>query len=640
MMNKNTIILLVFLGGIVCGYILNSMLDMSPQTAKANQSNEKTHDAATPENPEQPQNGFVDSAMVLEHVLPNSSPLWAHIDLEKFRLHKESFSDLLEKDSVMNVFNEFVASLPQGVTPTISTLCGDSNEIRIFLMPSAGSDETPCYVAAFHQLAPTTVNNGTPFVHSLLADFPDAVTSQQTVGALSLETITLPFAEITYAKDQDTLWISNQKEAFSQLWSSPPPPELAEKPGPHADILRDYADTAVALFMNAAHEGPALIAPVGIIPAFLSDSGVKRIVCLYRLLEDASFLTMIAPVETPLPWMAEWEPVDRYPFTNADPAGLIEMAFRYPLMDVPESATAAIQSATNNDQNDTPPQSMHPSFAVESENRELEGMPVSTSLDRPRGERRAGRPRNGENRRDDRTSQEMQRRRDGRGARLPQLAQFGFLSTMIPKGQITGVNFFGFYDGVPTLTLAFPECEIDNPFTQMLVNMPFVKTDEVEIAKIPATAYRFDDSPLTQVAKLHELLVVERDATTYIFDSVEAAKNYFGEENTDPAGKERRDKDIRLLRDHVRQPAQVEITFSKDLFLQILEMEQFRIEDEFLQEEISALFDEIRPLLQPMALSAGFSEQEWFAETYSASQIAHLLDSLLLGFATYRTLGF
>ncbi len=630
-MNKNTLILLIFIVGLVCGYILNGLIDISPNSAKADQTSD--FQVIDPMNPESetpiPEEGQVSSVVLVEKVLPNSSPAWMLIDLNKFQSRKDSFLELFEQESVSKFISEFTASLPRGVTEALHDLSGKSNEMRIFVMPPAGEQKVPCYVTACSLLSTDIIHEGTPFLQRFASYFPGSSTSEETIADLPVKILSTPIGDFFCVLDQTTLWISTQKEAYSQLWASPPPPELVEHEGPHFEALQNYPETAAALFLNTEEKDSVSLLHFGWIPAYLHETGIRQMAGLYRLEEKASKLTLIAPVESPQTWMAEWQPIERFPFSEADPVGLLEIAFRLPQMASPESATEAVDSTTESEQMvDAGKDARAPESGANDTGMEMR--------EPERDDRRRRAERNGEPRRPRRE----ERDRAQNFTRFPGNAQFGFFSQIIPKGKISGVNFFGFYDGAPALTLAFPDFDPENVLMQRLKNIPAIQPEKIDIAKIPATVYHFNESPISRMMNLDELLLIERDAVTYVFDSIDAARNYFGEIDADPEGKNRRDTELRSLLDQVRNPAQIEAVFSRDFFLQFLEWEESRYQDERFQEEIAALFQDIRPYVKPMAVSAGFSEQEFYAETYADSPVAHIIDTLLLGIAAYRSFGY
>ncbi len=228
----------------------------------------------------------------------------------------------------------------------------------------------------------------------------------------------------------------------------------------------------------------------------------------------------------------------------------------------------------------------------------------------------------------------------GRRGGAFQSMKWRMLSGMFPPGNVVGMNMYGFYDGSPVMTIAFPQYDPESSSLSRFERMPGLDKSEIEIAKIPGTLYQFGENPFSQMLGIEQLISIERDETMYLFDVEEAARNFLGDVNTHPEGKTRRSKEIRDLLGKVRSPAQIEAVLSEDFFDQILDMEKARFAgDAAYEKEMEALFTEFNDRIEPMAISAGVGENGFFLETYTASNVGHALNSLILSLAAYRFLG-
>lgn len=205
------------------------------------------------------------------------------------------------------------------------------------------------------------------------------------------------------------------------------------------------------------------------------------------------------------------------------------------------------------------------------------------------------------------------------------------LMSMFPQGSVTGLNLFGFYEGIPSLALRFAEMSEQKHWLQSLPTMSQITSNKIEITQIPAMHYQMKDSPYAKLLGRNELVVMERDAVTYVFDSPIAGKNYFGEINSDPSGKTRRNIIARNGLEQVEVQAQIKGVLTKDWFEQWLVMELKRYQkNPAIYHELEALQYDLQPLITPIHFSAGLREQEWFLDTHAQSADGHLVDLLLL----------
>ena len=138
--------------------------------------------------------------------------------------------------------------------------------------------------------------------------------------------------------------------------------------------------------------------------------------------------------------------------------------------------------------------------------------------------------------------------------------------------RIIGVNFYGFYNGVPTLAILFPDLKQGESLFQKFERLKGIDSSSIEIAKIPGSLYRLENSFLNQLTGLEKLLLIERDARSYMFDQVDSARYYFGE--MDALNQNSiREQSIRENLKHLREPAQIMAVLTSDYFRFILNSE-------------------------------------------------------------------
>ncbi|MEW6236736.1 MAG: hypothetical protein AB1656_15235 [Candidatus Omnitrophota bacterium] len=636
-MKKYLLVLVIFIIGLVCGISLDRYWGTPSGTGKAAAVEDKKDgqgdQTANAPVPVMPANL---SALLFEKTLPNASPCWLLLDMETLRAEGDVFSAIGQEEIFSQIGGQFASALlPHGVTAAVSAIGAHAEQVRLFMLPSEGNAPVSSIAAAAKILKGTEEGSPLPkIIETLIAAFPGAATSEMPAGAAKMQVISVPFGEIAILADSGIVWISNQKDALMKLWTTPPPPELAEKSDPYSPYKKRFENSGAALFFNAAkQEGPSL-GPPGTFPMFLKASGVREAVCLYQLQEGAGRLTILAPADSLPPWAEAWKPLEQFLFTPADPPGMIEFAMRWPEI---VSATAAVAASSG-------PAAAEPSASGEEMAPGRPTMPagMEVQISNRRGNRdgrlkemmASGTP----------PIDKIANMGSNRGESKRPLAvqaQWQMLSQWFPAGKEIGFNLFGFVNGTPTMAMAFPELDPQKSFLSQFSKMPFVQTSEIELAMLPGKRFQIGDNPMPPMLPLNNLYAVERDGITYVFDAEEAAKNYLGEAASDPAGAARRSKEMRLLLKDVRSPAQIQTVISSDFFLYILKQEEDRLPgDEESKKDFSALTTAAADLVKPMALSAGVQEKEWFLETYAAPELSHLVDSVLLGLAVYRFMGY
>lgn len=631
-MKNNYRIALIFILGLLCGSLFNWFFRGGPVT-NAPLAPAAGVEASSPETggPEPPA-----GTILSERFLPNTAPYWVLADLKRWRQHTEGFSDLFEQETVATVWNQFTASLPQGATPALAEVFQNAEEMRLFLLPPLNESAPLAAVAAFaipHATAPGAPGAVPPGIHSLMASYPEAATRVILDGSQAIQVVESPLGTWGWRVDDGWLWISNQPDSLAHLWSTPPPPESIESPGPQAAIWEQYPNTVTALFINARYPGAPIPGVLGGLTQIMRENGTGQAYCLVRFPENRGVLTVMAQTESATPWVSDWKPLPEFPFKEADPAGLIEIALRWPTWDSPFAATAALASvspgfdalfAAGRPGDST--RTLSPG-SREEDPAFLSGLASDNLPSRRRRDRPFRfRPREGD---------PVQMR-----TVLAQ-TQMRFLSELFPPGKEIGVNFFGFYDQSPALAIAIPSLDSSPLPQQRLQAMPFLEAEDIEVALLPGMLFRFRDTPFTRFLGLNELLVIERDAVTYLFDALEAARNYLGEKDLRAAARDTRSPAARGLLEHVRTPAQIEAVIHGDFYQYVLEQEKNRVPGDFpFKDDLNALLDDILNHTQPMAASAGWADPHWFLETYTESEAALLVNTGVMLLALYRFLGY
>jgi hypothetical protein len=610
-MKKILLVLLIFASGIICGIAVNKQFDPNQQNASVIDPDHKE----LAEN-----NAALPTAEVLsKHFLPSTAPYWLYADLNQWRKNDADFRSFLEKPAVTAVSKEFCASLPQGVTQTLSGLFAGSDEMRLYLLPPKEEIPTSVFIATFKLSGATDASETPSGIEAFISANPDSATSEIHAGETIIKVIDSPLGEYAYLQDGGLLWICNNKNALEHFWNQPPPrPEGTDEVNPTHKVLSEHPDTVLALFSNSNHPGQPLPGPLGMITQRLSALGVMHPAVLFQCKDNGSGMTVIAPSETKAPWMEEWKTIDEFPFGGNDPAGLLELAIRWPNAGPPEVVNATTQTPVLK-----APQPM-----------DMTKSPGEKSKREIRKANRADQKKQISMMK--KMQKEMSGEKPGKGRMtgLVNKMKLRMMSEFIPRGETIGLNIFGFYNDAPTLTLAFPGIDSNQSALKQLAAMPSVTSSSVEIAMLPGASYKFEDNPMNQMLGFEELLMIERDAITYLFDAREAAQNYLTNKDND------RSNEMRDLLDEVKTPAHLETVFSKDLFRFILDTEKEEIPGDFPHKEtLEALFDELAANTKPMSLSAGLDEQVWFMETYTEDELALLVDTGLLLWAVHKFMG-
>lgn len=634
---KNLILIVfIFAIGLVCGLGLNQLWIDSPSSPEEknpvsqNQSNANDTDTNSPE-PPTPNGPPITSSTLYEKVLPNTSPMWLLLDFKTLNQEGKVLSTLWEDEIISEIGTQFITALmPQGVTNTISLLSQNSEQTRVFLLPPEQEGHGVPFVAAARVSESTEEEQEavSELMASIVASYPDAASTEIIAGPTTINVLSTPFGELALAAKNGIVWLTPQKDALSRLWTIPPPPPLLEEVDPYPALKERFEKTGVALFFNTASKEKPGLAPPGLIPLSLSNVGVEHAVILYRFQELSSKLTMLAKANNPPEWASNWNPVEQPIFTKADPAGMIEVTMRWPGV---LSATGEIQAPT-----EATPEMNQPPDSIPGNGPDSQRGGRGMGRGGGRGEMMGGMetpPPGFMNRMGPAIREQMR-------SRMVQ-SQWTMLSRWFDPGSLVGFNLFGFYNNLPTMALAFPGMSPEDSFLQKLKLMPFIQTSELELALLPATRYEIGQGKMAEFLPINELLAVERDAITYIFDAEEAAKNYLGEMTSDPQGAERRSAEFRNLFEKVRTPAQIRAVISKDYFLYLLNQEGANLQDDSqLKEQYELLINKIAPHIKPLVLSAGYEKEEWFMETYAEPEISHFVDTVLLGWVIYRFMGY
>lgn len=646
-MKKTFPLVLIFIVGIVCGQFLpNFSFQSKGKSASSIEENKKKGKEG--QNPDEALLKGPLSQLLYQKVLPETSPFWMLVNGGKLVESQQSFGKLFEEEHLSTISNDFLASFPQGVTQVIGEVIKDVSEARIFVLP--GDKEGPFSLLFGFTQSDKTIKDGTAAIMRVIDDFtaafPGTTTSETATGPQKVQLLQTPIGDYGYIFDAGVLWLTNQPELFGKLWGTPPPPPKDAKPSYSSEIIKNNPGAAIAFFMNAPQPG-GNFAPPGFMPIFLASQNIKNLVALYQIDKGAGRLTFHAQSDAPPAWISNWPPLEKYPFSKSDPAGLVEVAFRWPGSPIVKAGTAAasINPATGNEpETVTPPQGLTGKEAEE----------FMKNAQQRRGNRRSGGQGSRENTPDRQrmegvnpgvnpamAQQFAQAKMPPSSEKINERLNMLFLEDMLPPESTVGVNVFGFKSGVPAMTFALPNLDPSKPFLKRVKEAKDTRTAKTEIAKIPGIMYSFPKDSPTAKAGLLQLLTLERDGVTYLFDEELTAKNYLGETVSDPEGKLRRDIVIREWVDRVKKPAQVQIILSKDFFQFILDQEKSLIPDsQALKPEMVKLADEISTFSEPMVLSAGYVQNEWFLEAYSSSNPSLVIDVALTGLAIRRYMGF
>lgn len=584
--------LLFFVGGLACGYMIHQIAGGAFMPASG--PNAAINATGNPEQA-QPKPEAPAPELVLERILPNASVFWLWADFKRMGEHKDAFEPLWKDEAVQSVANEFLAALPSGATQAFQTLSGASDAMRLFFLPPPREGAPSTWIAAF--------NGGNDTLTSLLSDIPDSDRETKSFGPHQIDVIKTPFGELAVRQDDQLLWLSMAAEELAGILNAPAPPDLTEKPALQEEALRRFPHAAIALFTNSAHSIPPGPGVPGMAPQLLSHLGADSAYAVLHWPNGEGRFTAIAQSEVPPPWTTDWAPMQAFPFGNDDPSGLLEIAFRRP---APQAVNEEAQ-----------------------ENQEMSDRPAPPAQTEGKGSKKMAR------------QEAMMLEQGQSGGPQNRMARKGMMDffSMAKPNRVFSFNLFGFYQGAPAMAFAFPEFEQEGTLIDTFQQTPGVQSQEVEIANLPGTQFHFKDRKGRRNPPLSELIALERDATMYLFDSTDAARNYMGEENTDPDGKEKRIGQARKLLSQVRSPAQAQAAISRDWFDFILHSEMGRFgEPGPATEQFRTLIEALAPHLKPAAASAGFDGKEWFIDVYVEDEPSILIESLLTAVHGYRWL--
>ncbi len=613
---KNLLItILIFLIGIIIGYSVTNFQEDSPSGVAAERSNPSGVGSDQDSHDEENNKGMdaereprpPRSVMLYNQALPKAASFWGQVDLTLMRKRDEEFSQLMEGENFSTIWKEITASLPQGVTQVVEHLYNSYDYARFFLLPPGTDQHASTLVLAVQPSEEETDSSLSAFDEFLTSSFPEAAATETDADGQLIRTISTPLGSFSIITEEGITWICTQAEALRTLWTSEPPNAVLENPPDYPQMLLAHPDSIISLFFNAAHTGPAAVAPPGRFPVWLSQQGIRHVAIFYQWEQNQTRMTVLAPTEAIPNWAHHWKPIEQYPFNQSDPMGLAEIAFRWLPGDSVVSVTDAVHPEASRRDRRTDrrerkqtawqhTEGFNPSTGVVP----VEQTPFPASV-------------------------------NNMPARLVQ--RFAF------PNRIIGVNFYGFYNGVPTLAILFPDLKQGESLFQKFERLKGIDSSSIEIAKIPGSLYRLENSFLNQLTGLEKLLLIERDARSYMFDQVDSARYYFGE--MDALNQNSiREQSIRENLKHLREPAQIMAVLTSDYFRFILnsELEQLPPEVPF-RDQLVDLVDELIPFAQPMVITAGVDEEEWFMETSSPDKVSHLIDTSILGLIGYRILG-
>ncbi|MBI1390854.1 MAG: hypothetical protein GC154_20685 [bacterium] len=595
MMKNIWMTIMIFAAGLAIGYAVNQVMKPGGDEplavvardgagAKADQDS-----ASTPK--EQKTAGSLTSEQLFDQALPNASLAWLWVDVTGWRKQLGAFDSLWKDENAARVLDGFASAFPQGATEAVSTLASLSDAMRLYLMPPRGESHETVKIAAF------SMKNDNA-IEALQKNLPGVSSEQKEFNGHKLTVLKTPLGEWGAREDGKVLWLCNDAPALAEVLDGPPPPGVMDRPPAHHEVLGRFPSASAALFIN--QPGLAMPGPL----AALAALGAHEAACVIRWPDGKGCLTAMARVETPPPWVDQWLPMDSPLFSDSDPAGLLELAFRR----APSGGVTAATGETGNE----------PSANA---SQDLSGQMESAS-DSPRGSR-------GE-------------RGGGREGRMRRFGGSGGVNGLTPflnlaqPGQVVGVNLFGFYEGAPAIAFAVPSFSPKGTMLDWLDRAPSIEKTEVEINHLPGAEYRFPDDS-RRGFDLSQLLAVERDSVMYMFDSETAARHYFGEVYNDPGGKMRRDRSQRDFLNNVKTPSQARMVISSDLYQLILDVERNRLALEGdAADQFDALVDAIHPYLASAAVSAGYEGKEWFLDFYTNDEQSQIVETLLLGLGAYR----
>jgi hypothetical protein len=554
----------------------------------------------------------------------------------------------MEEEPIRDFIQDFAASFPQGVTQVVGDIIADVSEARGFLVLPE-KENPPAFLFGFVKQAqiPDDASPCAEIINHFSAAYPDSPSREMKVGALDVSVIESPIGEYGIFFEEGILWVATNPKAIEVLWGTPPPAPKEDKPPLYMAALEERPDTAFAVFLKTQPGQEGQLPLPGGMSQFLGSLGIAQLNGFFQVNQGAGTLTLEAD-GNPIPgWVQQWQPVEQFPFTPSDPMGLMELAFHWPGRSADAIAQATgeeldgEEASEENDAGDSEQPSLSP--------------PQRGERQRERGPRgRGGRMVRGDRNMD---PQAMRERFERMAMQNPELAerlrnrneeaptplqesvsqfQRVLFTDMMPAGHTVGFNFFGFYNGVPSMAFALPDVDPEGDFLQRVRDSQRVTKEPIEIANLPGMVYDFAGPVNSQPVNFNELLVIERDGITYLFDGKTPARHYLA-----PESAPEREAALRELVTRVKNPAQVKAVLSEDLFQFLLEQEIEKIPDGLShKQEIADFLKEFSNHLAPMAVSAGIQENQWFLEGYSPSSKALLADSALLAIAIQGFLGY
>lgn len=648
---------MIFIGGLLCGYALTQVIgqrtDAPPQSPSAR---DNASAIAGDSNIVAPlAEGAPTTADLYDQILPLTSSAWVWVDLDRINQPNPRLEALMNEEPVARFFQQFASAMPQGATQAAGNLFAHSQSARIFSMPPTANDQAFPFLAAFTQPGVNLDDVHRMIREPFLQLQPELSVTEIEAGPYRLHVFETSVGEFGYLFDRGIIWTTNQAESFAQMLTVPAP-DAQSQMTPHRQWLVEYPDVVAGLFLNAAGQGVEAMGQPGLVPQTLANMGVSRAAALLKFTGGEGRLTILAHAASAPDWVDEWTPVEEYMFRASDPAGMLELTMNWPMIAAQQpmggggeraarggfagGADGAI--AFNPPEGFTPPAGFTPpegfvppgGFAPGAgEERGAAFRGEGARGPREGGARQGGAPEGFEGGAFMQGMQGMGGRQDRGG-----MGTFNIFNRLIPQGRDVGINFFGLQDTAPSMTIATPDLDQETSFVGRLTMMPMVENLPVEIAMLPGSRYVLSESPMARNLRLDELVVIERDAITYLFDAEQAARYYFENRSDNVVGERSLSADLRRMLEAVRTPAQIEGILTPDMLQWILELEKSRFSSSSAAySELQELSESLKAYMQPMAFSAGFEDEHWFLEAITPEDAGMTVDLaiLLLGISRW-----